>query len=119
MEAQKAYLQPEQGQWNQNLVYEKKRNDAPTSFYGKLIENLHFSYFGMISMTILIGSIIGGISAMYVFQSHAPFWEFILCMGVALANLVASISQAPTKWVFNLAVINLVVNTALIMVNAF
>lgn len=119
MEAQKAYLHnPEQTQWTQNLTFEKK-HAAPTSFYGRLVEKLHFSYFGLISMTILIGSIIGGISAMYVFQAHAPFWEFLLCMGVALANLVAAISQAPTKWVLNLAILNVVVNSTLIIINAF
>ena len=120
MEAQKAYLHPtEQTEWKKNLTFEKKENSEPTTAYGRLVEKLHFSYFGLISMNILIGSIIGGISAMYVFENHAPLWEFVLCLTVALASLVASISQASTKWVLNLAITNLVVNTILILINAF
>ncbi len=65
--------------------------------YNKLIDNLKFSHFGLISMAILIGSIMGGIAAMFVFQARAPLWEFIVGLGFTMANLIASISQAPTK----------------------
>lgn len=87
--------------------------------YNKLIESLKFSHFGLISMTILIGSIVGGIAAMYVFESGAPFWQFALCLSVSMANLVAAIAQAPTKWAFNLFVLSLVVNAILIISNSF
>jgi len=52
-----------------------------TGRYNKLIEKLQFSYFGLISMTILVGSILGGIAAMYVFKNDAPMWQFIFCLG--------------------------------------
>ena len=87
--------------------------------YNDLIEELKFSHFGLISMAILIGSIMGGISAMFVFQAEAPLWEFIVGLTFTMANLVASISQAPTKWVFNLFVLSLIVNTFLIVANMF
>ena len=87
--------------------------------YDNYIESLKFSHFGLISMAILIGSIIGGIAAMFVFQANAPFWQFIVGLGFTMANLVASIAQAPTKWVFNLFVLSLIVNTLLIVTNMF
>ena len=90
---------------------------AITKSYNKLIDNLNFSYFGLISMTILIGSILGGITAMMIFQNDAPIWELILCMSVAMTNNVVAIGQAPTKWIFNLFVLEVVVCTLLIIIN--
>ncbi len=85
--------------------------------YNKLIDKLQFSYFGLISMTILIGSIIGGISAMYIFENNSPMWQFILCLGFSTMNNVFAISQAPVKWVFNAFVLTVLVNTILIVIN--
>lgn len=87
------------------------------SAYDKFIERLKFSYFGIISMTILIGSIVGGISAMYILKTDAPIWQLGLCMATAMANNVAAIGQAPTKWVVNLFLVCMVVNTLLILAN--
>jgi hypothetical protein len=90
-----------------------------TERYNQFIENLKFSHFGLISMTILIGSILGGVASMYVFQSGAPFWQFIVCLYAAMANLVASIAQAPTKWVFNIFVLSTVINILFILIHLF
>jgi MFS family permease len=85
--------------------------------YNKLIDKLQFSYFGLISMTILIGSIIGGIAAMYIFENNAPMWQFIFCIGFSTMNNVFAISQAPVKWVFNTFVLTVLVNVLLISIN--
>jgi hypothetical protein len=70
-------------------------------------------------MAILIGSIMGGVAAMFVFQNDTPLWQFITGLAFTMANLVASIAQAPTKWVFNLFILSLIVNSILILVNMF
>ena len=98
---------------------EKTKVTAQSSAYDRLIENLKFSYYGLISMTILIGSILGAIAAMFVFENDAPFWQFIVALYCAMANLVASIAQAPTKWVVNLFILSTVLSTILIAINAF
>lgn len=85
--------------------------------YDKFIEGLKFSHFGLISMSILIGSCAGGIASMYVFMNGAPFWQFLLGLAVSMTNLVASIAQAPTKWVFNFFVLSLLINALLILSN--
>ena len=94
-------------------------NVGSVSRYDKLIEDLKFSHFGLMSMAILIGSCLGGITAMFVFENHAPFWEFAIALIVTMANLVASIAQAPTKWVLNVFVLSLAVNAILILINMF
>ena len=88
------------------------------SFYGKLVQKLEFSYFGLIAMTISVGSIIGGIAAMYVMEHNAPIWQLGLAMAGAMANNVSAIGQAPTRWVLNIFLANLTVCTLLILANA-
>ncbi len=101
-----------------STVEKTKVNTANASAYDRWIEKLKFSYFGLISMTILTGSILGAIGFfMYVFQNDAPFWQFIVALYCAMANLVASIGQAPTKWVVNLFFLSAAVSTLLIIIN--
>ncbi len=86
-------------------------------WYNNLIKKLEFSYFGLISMTILAGSILGGVAAMYIFKNDAPMWEFLLCIGFSTMNNVFAISQAPVKWVFNTFALTVLVNVLLIILN--
>lgn len=106
---------------NQKTNYSVKNANAHAELgsYGKLIEKLNFSYFGLISMTILIGSIIGGIAASVILSNDAPIWQLGVCAAVSMANNTAGIGQAPTKWVANLFIVSLVVNTLLIVANIF
>ena len=94
-----------------------KTMTAITKSYNQLIDKLNFSYFGLISMTILIGSILGGITAMTILKNDAPILELILCMSVAMINNVVAIGQAPTKWIVNFFALEVVVCTLLILVN--
>lgn len=86
-------------------------------WYNQLIEKLTFSYFGLISMTILIGSIMGGLAAMKIFENNAPIWQLGLVMASAMANNVSAIGQAPTKWVLNLFVVSMVISVLLFVIN--
>lgn len=88
-----------------------------SSWYNNLLKKLEFSYFGLISMTILVGSILGGIAAMFIFENNAPMWQFIFCIGFSTMNNVFAISQAPVKWVFNTFVLTVLVNCLLIIIN--
>jgi len=87
------------------------------NWYEKLIKKAEFSYFGLISMTITIGSILGGISAMYIFQNSSPIWQLGLTMSVSMANNVAAIAQAPARWIVNLFILCLVINLLMIGIN--
>ena len=94
-----------------------KTTEKHQSAYGNWIKKLNFSYFGIISMTILIGSIMGGIAAMFILKNDAPIWQLGICMASAMANNVAAIGQAPTKWVVNLFLACLSINIILILLN--
>ncbi len=87
------------------------------SGYDAFLKKLNFSYFGLISMTITIGSIIGGIAAMSILQNDAPIWQLAICMALAMANNVAAIGQAPIKWLFNTFAISTIVNIVFIIAN--
>lgn len=85
--------------------------------YDDFLQKLNFSYFALISMTITIGSIIGGIAAMYILQNDAPIAELAICMTLAMANNVAAIGQAPVKWLVNIFALAVIANTILILIN--
>lgn len=99
---------------NQTIVAKQANSNG---WYAKLIEKAEFSYFGLISMTISIGSILGGIAAMFVFQNDAPTWQLGVAMMVSMANNVAAIGQAPTKWVVNIFALCVVLNLLIIAIN--
>jgi hypothetical protein len=88
-----------------------------TSAYTRFIERMQFNHFGIMSMTILVGSMVAGIAAMYILKSDAPIWQLCLCMAAATGNNVSAIAQASTKWVINFFLINMTVNAALILMN--
>jgi hypothetical protein len=90
---------------------------AATSAYARFIERMKFNHFGIISMTILIGSMVGGIAAMFILKNDAPIWQLCLCMAAATGNNVSAIAQASTKWVINFFLINIAVSLALILAN--
>jgi hypothetical protein len=85
--------------------------------YAKFIESLTPYYFGLIAFTITFGSILGGITAMYVSQNNAPVWHMSICIAAAMANNVMAIGQAPIKWVMATFVITKLIELALIIVN--
>jgi hypothetical protein len=89
------------------------------SSYDRLIESLNFSHFGLIAMSILVSSCLGSVATIKIFENGAPVWQFIISLGFTMANLVACISQAPTKWVVNLFGASLLVNTILLLLNLF
>ena len=102
---------------NQEKTLSIEKSSSFSQRYNKLIANLTQNYFGLISMTILIGSCLGGITTMIIFQNDSPIWQFILGLGFSMTNLVCAISQAPTKWVFNSFVLSVFVNTCLLLLN--
>ena len=82
----------------------------------KLDEFAEKGYYGMMSMAILLGSVMGGIMAMFTLQRNNLF---LLAIGLAvtMANLVLSIGQAPAKWLVRGLVICVIVNTLIIIIS--
>ena len=101
------------------IDYSQSTSTSVISKYELLIKKLDFSYFGLISMTILIGSIVGGITASVILNYNGSIWQLVLCAAVSMASNTAGIGQAPTKWVVNLFATNILMNICLILVNVF
>lgn len=73
-------------------------------------------YYGMISISILVGSVMGGIMAMFALQKDSLF---LMALGLAftMANLILSIAQSPPKWIVRAFLLSLLVNTAIILIS--
>jgi hypothetical protein len=91
--------------------------NAIKNWYHELILQLEQFYFGMMVFTIMVGSMLGSIAAMYVSQNHAPIWQMSLCIAAAMTNNVMAIGQAPAKWVFNVFILTTLLQVVLIVVN--
>jgi hypothetical protein len=102
---------------NFSPALERTNSISLSSRYDQWIETIKFSYYGIISMTMIIGSCLGGIATMYVFQNDAPIWQFVLATAISMANNVAAISQAPMKWVVNIFALTVIINAILIIAN--
>jgi hypothetical protein len=85
--------------------------------YDRFIDSIKFSHYGIMSMSILIGSCLGSITAMFLFYYHAPIWVFAIGLFATLANLVTCIGQAPTKWVVNMLILATVINVTLLAIS--
>lgn len=85
--------------------------------YNKIIEELEGVYFGFIAMAIAIGSALGGISLMYLFENHAPLWEMVIAIVFSLTNNILAILQFHARWVLDFFLLNLIVNGILIIIN--
>lgn len=82
----------------------------------KLDEFAQKGYYGMISIAILAGSVMGGIMAMFALEKNQLF---LMALGLAftMANLVLSIGQAPPKWIVRAFLLSLVINLLIILVS--
>lgn len=87
------------------------------AYYNKIVDELEEVYFGFIAMVIAIGSAIGGISLMFLFENHAPLWEMAIGISFCLANNIIAILQFHTRWVLDLFLLTVIVNGILIIVN--
>jgi hypothetical protein len=91
--------------------------NAIKNWYRDLVSQLEKFYFGMMVFTIIVGSMLGSISAMYISQSSSPIWQMSLCIAAAMGNNVMAIGQAPAKWVFNVFILTTLLQAVLIVVN--
>jgi hypothetical protein len=83
----------------------------------KFLEEAQYNYFFLISFVILVGSCWGGITAMMVLKANAPTWQLCLNIYATMASNIASIGQAPAKWVLRIFGLSVLVNLVLLLLN--
>jgi hypothetical protein len=86
-----------------------------TTMLQKLDEFAEKGYYGIISISILAGSVMGGIMAMFALEKGSLF---LMAIGLAftMANLVLSIAQAPAKWIVRGLLLSILVNVLIIII---
>jgi hypothetical protein len=100
-------------------TYGKEISMSKGGWYQRFLEEAKFNYFAVISMAILIASIWGGITAMVILENNAPIWVLCVNIYITMASNIASIGQAPVKWVVNLFALSMLVNLAIVLCYAF
>lgn len=88
--------------------------------YNQYLSQFKAGYLMYIPLTIILQSCIGSVAAMYILvNSHKPmaFVELFLCVSVSMIYNAAVLAQIKVKYVFNLLLLSLLVNTILIVIN--
>ena len=62
-----------------------------------MVINTEKNYFGIMGLTMVIGSCWGGIVAMFVLEANAPAYIIFINVLASLLNNVAAIAQLPYK----------------------
>jgi hypothetical protein len=96
-------------------TYGKEISISKEGWYQRFLEEAKFNYFAVISMAILISSIWGGITAMVILENNAPIWVLCVNIYITMASNIASIGQAPVKWVINLFTLAMLVNLIIVL----
>jgi hypothetical protein len=98
--------------------YAKEITMSNGGWYQRFLAEAKYNYFAVISMSILIASIWGGITAMVILENNAPIWMLCINIYITMASNIASIGQAPVKWVVNLFTLAAVVNLMFVLMYA-
>jgi len=100
-------------------TYGKEIKMTNDGWYQRFMAEAKYNYFAVISMSILVASIWGGLTAMVILENNAPIWVLCINIYITMASNIASIGQAPVKWVVNLFALSIVANLAIILAYAF
>jgi hypothetical protein len=90
---------------------------AAMGWYDRLMAEVSFNYFFVISFIITAGSCLGGVAAMFILSNNAPIWQLCINIYVTMGCNVACIGQAPPKWVINIFGISVLANIVLLLAN--
>jgi hypothetical protein len=96
-------------------VRETQKENVKTG--SKFLEEAKFNYFFLISFVILVGSCLGGITAMYILKANAPTWQLVANIYLTMGCNVACIGQASAKWVIRIFALSTIANIVLLVAN--
>ncbi len=82
----------------------------------KLVKFTDSAYYGVMSMSLLICSVVGGAMAMFALENN-HVWMLSLGLAFTMSNLVSCISQAPAKWIVVTFFASNLVNILIILLN--
>jgi len=90
------------------------------NYYTKYLSDFQNRYSLYIPLFIIFQSCLGSVAAMYILMNSTKtfhFFELILCVSVCMIYNSSVLAQVKSKWVFNLLILSVIVNTFLILLN--
>lgn len=94
-------------------------HNSRRAWYRRFIDEMEGVYFGVVAMSIVIATILGAIALMYIFKNKAPLWQVFVSVAFVLSNNIIPVAQQKLAWILGLFLISVLVNSLLIVVNAF
>lgn len=89
------------------------------SHINKIIDNNNFSYYGIMSACIMIGSCIASGAVIAILANDGPLWQLYVVVCLGMASNAASISHSPLRWVVWTFIINVLASLVLIAIHIF
>ncbi len=88
--------------------------------YSKLLKDFKEMYMAYIPLMIILSSCLGSIAAMYILMQDRSFSQVVqlsLCVIICMAFNASILAQMKPKFVFNLLIASLAINTFLVLLN--
>lgn len=101
-----------------NYKYKVDMTEASTSFWNKLLGNdLENSRFGIVSVIAIFVGCLGGVAVGTGAIHHT--WQLFLIVFSTMAALSFLIAVAPIKQILNLALVAVIIDVIILIINAF
>jgi hypothetical protein len=87
-------------------------------FWDKMFNgNLEINRYAVISAVLLIVGCMGGLTVGYGAINHT--WQLIVVIIPTMTTLSLLLAVSPVKWILNMAVISVLINTIILLLNFF
>lgn len=89
---------------------------AQNGFWDKMFNgNLEMNRYAIISAVLLIVGCLGGLTVGYGAIDHT--WQLIVVVIPTMTTLSLLLAVSPLKWILNMAVISVLINVSIIIIN--
>ena len=92
----------------------------PAGFLARLnkkIDALEFYRYGIMPVSLTVGSCWGSIACLLISMNNAPLWQMAICAVFTMASNAVAIALAPMRWVVWSFALSVVLNTLLLVMN--
>lgn len=89
---------------------------AQNGFWDKMFNgNLELNRYAIISAVLLVVGCLGGLTVGYGAINHT--WQLIVVVIPTMATLSLLLAVSPLKWILNMAVLSVLINVSIIIMN--
>lgn len=88
--------------------------------YSKLLKDFREMYMAYIPLMIILSSCLGSVAAMYILMQERSSMQVIqltICVIICMTFNASILAQMKPKFVFNLLIASLTINTLLVLLN--